>query len=87
MSDAISLTDIVNEAKNIFFKNKETDEPALYIPQPENINNVGEIIDSCNFVMADNSDPNKSSGYYKCITPDGSTYPIYSDENNEEVNE
>lgn len=87
VSDAISLTDIVDEAKNIFFKNKETDEPALYIPQPENINNVGEIIHSCNFVMADNSDPNKSSGYYKCITPDGSTYPIYSDENNEEVNE
>ena len=74
--DIASLSSIFNDVKNVFFYNKETDEPALVVPESETITNVGELADSCQIVIVITFADEEPPHYYLCTRPNGEQYKI-----------
>lgn len=69
-SDMISLNSVIEEVKNIIVFDKATQETSIGISEPENIKNVGEVIDSCEYVILITFEDNpKYKGYYRCTNP------------------
>lgn len=74
--DVISLISIFDDVKNIFFYNKETDEPALVVPESETITNVRDLADSCQIVIVMTFSDEVPPHYYLCTRPNGEQYKI-----------
>ena len=86
-SDVISLNEIYKEAENILVKDNESSETNLYISNPEQIDNVEKIVDSCAIVIrvtGNESDADDQSNYSLCTRLDGTTYRQYFDGHIEE---
>ncbi|OCG20665.1 DUF4225 domain-containing protein [Gilliamella sp. App4-10] len=87
VSDVMSLSEIYEQSKNIFFKNNELDEMNLYISNPEQIDNIEKIVDSCAIVIritGSESDVDDQPNYSLCTRLDGTTYRQYFDGHIEE---
>ena len=74
--DIASLSSIFNDVKNVFFYNKETDEPALVVPESETITNVRDLADSCQIVIVITFADEEPPHYYLCTRPNGEQYKI-----------
>ena len=74
--DVISLISIFDDVKNVFFYNKETDEPALVVPESETITNVRDLADSCQIVIVMTFSDEVPPHYYLCTRPNGEQYKI-----------
>ena len=74
--DIASLSSIFNDVKNVFFYNKETDEPALVVPESETITNVRNLADSCQIVIVITFADEEPPHYYLCTRPNGEQYKI-----------
>ena len=74
--DIASLSSIFNDVKNVFFYNKETDEPALVVPESETITNVRDLADSCQIVIVMTFADEVPPHYYLCTRPNGEQYKI-----------
>ena len=74
--DVISLISIFDDVKNVFFYNKETDEPALVVPESETITNVRDLADSCQIVIVITFADEEPPHYYLCTRPNGEQYKI-----------
>ncbi|MDF7669775.1 PAAR domain-containing protein [Orbaceae bacterium ESL0721] len=84
-SDIFNLYSIKTNIKNLLLIDKKTKEVALSIKEPEKIINVGEIIDSCMYVMVVTDDNNPANrDYYECTKPSGEIYKIFADNAYEE---
>ena len=75
-ADVISLGMILTNVKNIFIYDKENDQPALVVPEPEKITNVGELADSCQIVIVITFADEEPPHYYLCTRPNGEQYKI-----------
>ncbi|MFQ1020160.1 DUF4225 domain-containing protein [Gilliamella sp. CG13] len=87
LSDGISLYKIYREAENILVKDEESSETNLYISNPEKIDNIEKIVDSCAIVIrvtGNESDADDQSNYSLCTRLDGTTYRQYFDGHIEE---
>lgn len=87
MSDGLSLHEIYEEAENILVKDNESSETNLYISNPEQIDNVEKIVDSCAIVIrvtGNESDVDNQPNYSLCTRLDGTTYRQYFDGHIEE---
>ena len=74
--DIASLISIFKDVENVFFYNKETDEPALVVPEPEKITNVRDLADSCQIVIVMTFADEVPPHYYLCTRPNGEQYKI-----------
>ena len=74
--DIASLISIFKDVENVFFYNKETDEPALVVPEPEKITNVRDLADSCQIVIVITFADEEPPHYYLCTRPNGEQYKI-----------
>ncbi|MCX8617592.1 DUF4225 domain-containing protein [Gilliamella sp. B2923] len=87
VSDVFSLSEIYEKSKNILFKNNELNETNLYISNPEQIDNIEKIVDSCAIVIritGQKSDVDDTPNYSLCTRLDGTTYRQYFDGHIEE---
>ncbi|MWP62439.1 hypothetical protein [Gilliamella sp. Pas-s25] len=87
VSDVMSLSEIYQEAKNILVKDNESSETNLYISNPEKIDNIEKIVDSCAIVICvtgSESDVDDQPNYSLCTRLDGTTYRQYFDGHIEE---
>ena len=76
VSDAISLGMILTNVKNIFIYDKDKEQPALVVPEPEKITNVRELEDSCQIVIVITFADEEPPHYYLCTRPNGEQYKI-----------
>ncbi len=76
VSDTISLGTIITNVVNTFIYDKENDQPALVVPEPEKITNVGELADSCQIVIVITFADEEPPHYYLCTRPNGEQYKI-----------
>ena len=76
VSDAISLGMILTNVKNIFIYDKNKEQPALVVPEPEKITNVRELEDSCQIVIVITFADEEPPHYYLCTRPNGEQYKI-----------
>ncbi|MDF7669737.1 PAAR domain-containing protein [Orbaceae bacterium ESL0721] len=84
-NDLLTISNIKQNIKNLVLIDKKTNEIAISIKEPENINNVGELVDSCMYVMVVTDDNNPANrDYYECTKPSGEVYKIYADNDYEE---
>ncbi|MDF7669732.1 PAAR domain-containing protein [Orbaceae bacterium ESL0721] len=85
INDALTISKVSEEIKNLVLVDKESKEIAISIKEPENITNVGELVDSCMYVMVvtDNNNP-ANKDYYECTKPSGEVYKIFEDNAYEE---
>ena len=74
--DVASLISIFEDVKNVFFYNKDTDEPALVVPEPEKVTNVRDLADSCQIVIVMTFADEVPPHYYLCTRPNGEQYKI-----------
>ena len=74
--DVASLISIFEDVKNVFFYNKDTDEPALVVPEPEKVTNVRDLADSCQIVIVITFADEEPPHYYLCTRPNGEQYKI-----------
>ena len=76
VSDTISLGTIITNVVNTFIYDKENDQPALVVPEPEKVTNVGELADSCQIVIVITFADEEPPHYYLCTRPNGEQYKI-----------
>ena len=76
ISDTISLGTIITNVVNTFIYDKENDQPALVVPEPEKVTNVGELADSCQIVIVITFADEEPPHYYLCTRPNGEQYKI-----------
>ncbi|OCG48017.1 hypothetical protein A9G35_02665 [Gilliamella sp. Choc5-1] len=87
VSDVLSLYKIHQEAENILVKDNESSETNLYISNPEQIDNIEKIVDSCAIVIrvtGRESDADDQPNYSLCTRLDGTIYRQYFDGHIEE---
>lgn len=80
VSDIISLNSVIEDVKNVVVLDQESQETSIVVSAPEDIKNVGELIDSCEFIILITGEENPEHlGYYRCERPSGEIYKIYDD--------
>jgi len=80
IGDLYSLSSIYTDIKNVFTYDKQMQEAALSISEPEKIENVGKLIETCEYVMLITFEDNPAhTGYYRCTRSSGEIYKFYED--------
>jgi len=80
LNDVITISSLIKDIKNVVLIDEKTKDIALSISEPEKIENVGELIETCEYVMLITFEDNPAhTGYYRCTKPSGEVYKFYED--------
>jgi len=64
--DVIALSDIVQKTNNLFIFDKETEQTHMVVGEPENITNVGDIVEHCELYIKITGRQDEEPSYYLC---------------------
>ena len=76
LSDFVSLSQLITNFKSIFIYDKDKEQPAFVVPEPEKITNVRDLADSCQIVIVITFADEEPPHYYLCTRPNGEQYKI-----------
>jgi len=69
--DAIALSDIVQKTNKLFILDKETGQTNMVVSNPENVTNVGEIVENCTLRIKITGQEDSKPAYYSCTNAQG----------------
>jgi len=74
IGDILALSDIVKKANNLFILDKDTGQTHMVAGDPENVTNIGEIVEDCTLYIKITGRNDDEPGYYLCTNEQGESY-------------
>lgn len=72
--DAFALHEIIQKVDNLFILDKDTGQVNMVVGKPEDITNVGEIVENCTLHIKITGKDDNEPAYYSCTNAQGEQY-------------